>query len=137
MLNQKTRILIVDDYEPIRVILKKALYELGMMSVDEAREGEEAMEILLKNYQTPNPVGIIFCDLAMPGMDGMALLANVRQHQSFKRLPFVIVSAESEQQSVLTALNAGATDYITKPFSAEVVKNKIDKIRQRLEREAS
>jgi two-component system chemotaxis response regulator CheY len=137
MLTEKSRILVVDDFEMVRVMLKRCLTTLGYADVQEAVDGRQALEIIKAADKAKTPFGLVFADWNMPHMSGLELLQACRAEAALKTLPFVMVTAESERQFVVQALNAGATDYIIKPFSEDTLQKKIEKISARLKRAAS
>jgi CheY-like chemotaxis protein len=103
MFPKNTKILVVDDMKGIRVLITKLLKELGYATVQEAENGEMALEIITK-AQTTEPFGLVICDLRMPKMDGLDLLSKLRTDQAFAKLPFVMLTAESEKENVMQAL---------------------------------
>lgn len=127
----KSRILIVDDFELMRRMLKNALSDLGMKSVDECCDGEEAVTVLKKSVVEKRPFHLIFCDWNMPKMNGLELLKFVRAEPGLHVLPFIMVTAESDRKQVIQALQNGATDYIIKPLGADAVKRKINLLNQK------
>ncbi len=137
MLNKDSRILIVDDFEMIRVMLRRCLAELGYEKVFEATDGKEALTLLESEFGQGNRFDAIFSDLNMPNMDGLALLEACRASSLLKSIPFVVITAEAERKYVVKALQGGAADYIVKPFSAETLRNKIEKLTQRLGKAAA
>lgn len=117
------KILIVDDMSTMRRILKNALRQLGYRNIEEAENGQLAFS---KVRETP--LDLIITDWNMPTMDGLGLLKAVRDDPNYKAIPVLMVTAQAEQKYVLEAIRAGATNYIVKPFTADTLKTKIDKI---------
>lgn len=136
MEDKNIRILIVDDFEMVRVLLKNALNDLGFFNLEEAENGRIALEKLKDGFLNKKPFSIIFCDWTMPEVTGMEVLEHCRNAESFKDLPFIMVTAEAEQDSVVRAIKAGATDYLVKPISPEILEKKIKKILSRLSKPA-
>ena len=134
MIKENPRILIVDDFETVRLFLRNALSQIGIDNVDEASHGREGLEMLQEAHKSGTPYDIVFCDWNMPEMTGFELLTMIRKTNEFKSLPFIMVTAESEAGSVETALNAGTTDYITKPFTVDGLRAKIESIVNRLQK---
>lgn len=128
----KVKILVVDDFEMVRIMLKNALNDLGFHRIDEAEHGKIAMEMLTEAHAVGHPYSIIFCDWTMPEMTGIEVLETCRKSEKFNLLPFVMVTAESEQESVVRAIKAGATDYLVKPISPELLEKKVHKILSKL-----
>ena len=117
------RILIVDDFSTMRRIIRNILKQLGFENVEEAENGADAYEKL-----TAEKFEFIITDWNMPVMDGLGLLKKVRTDPALKNLPVLMVTAEAEKDKVVTAIQAGVNNYIVKPFTAEVLQEKMDKI---------
>jgi two-component system chemotaxis response regulator CheY len=117
------KVLVVDDFSTMRRIIKNILKQIGFENVEEAEEGSQAFEKLKQGGY-----GFIITDWNMPVMDGMALMKKVRSDPDLKDLPILMVTAESEKEKVVEAIQAGVNNYIVKPFTAEVLKEKMDKI---------
>ncbi len=116
-------ILVVDDYNTMVRILRKLLKQIGYENVDDASNGEEALQkIKEKSY------GLIISDWNMEPMTGFDLLKHVRAEEATAKTPFILVTAESKPENVLAAQKAGVSNYLIKPFSAPVLKEKIDSV---------
>ena len=121
--NPDMAILVVDDYNTMVRIIKKLLKQIGYENVDEASNGEEALgKIKAKSYD------LIISDWNMEPMTGFELLKNVRADENTAKTPFILVTAESKPENVLAAQQAGVSNYLVKPFSAPVLKEKIDSV---------
>ncbi|MCM2278948.1 MAG: response regulator [Oligoflexia bacterium] len=131
------RVLVVDDFEMVRVTLRECLKQLGFSSVEEAQDGEIAWKMILSAADDSQPYAMVFADLNMPNKNGLELLVACRQDPRFASLPFVMVSAESERQYVIQCLQRGANDYVIKPFSTQTLQRKIEKVTARLRRVAA
>lgn len=123
MADLKMKILIVDDMSTMRRIIKNALKQLGYQNIDEAEDGQVALGSIRE--RTPD---LVISDWNMPNLDGLGLLKEIRSDANLSKLPVLMVTAQAEQKYVLEAIKAGATNYIVKPFTAEILKQKIDKI---------
>ncbi len=132
----QSKILVIDDFETVRVFLKRALNELGMTNILEASNGKEALDILNRNAQSGDAIQLVFCDWNMPEMTGIELLKEVRANQKLANTLFVMVTAESETGFLKDAVDQGVTDYIVKPFSVNTLRNKIFIIQERLKKTA-
>ncbi len=130
--NNHVKILVVDDFEMVRVMLKNALNDLGFHHIEEAEHGKMALTMLSEAHISGKPYSIIFCDWTMPEMTGIEVLEQCRKIEELKSLPFVMVTAESEQESVVRAIKAGATDYLIKPISPEMLEKKVHRILSKL-----
>lgn len=115
-------ILVVDDYSTMVRIMRKLLKQIGYENIDEASNGEEALGKI-----KAKPYGLIISDWNMEPMTGFELLQKVRADESTAKVPFIMVTAESKPENVLAAQKAGVNNYLVKPFSAPVLKEKIDK----------
>ncbi len=121
-------VLVVDDAAPIRAIVAGMLEALGCNSVAEAANGQEALCVL-----AAQPVNIIISDWHMPVMDGLELLKAVRADSRLGKLPFLMVSSESDKASVKQAILAGVSDYILKPVSTSKLSSKLARLLGRAE----
>jgi len=117
------KILIVDDFATMRRIMKNILKQIGFSNIIEADDGTTAMEELKKTS-----VDLIISDWNMPKMTGLDLLKNVRREDGLKDVPFLMVTAEAQKQNVIDAVQAGVTNYVVKPFTAEAISEKLEKI---------
>ncbi len=116
------QILVVDDYNTMVRIVRKLLKQIGYENVDEASNGEQACQMMkTKKY------GLIISDWNMEPMTGYELLKHVRASEETAKTPFILVTAESRPDNVIAAQKEGANEYLVKPFSAPVLKDKIDK----------
>jgi two-component system chemotaxis response regulator CheY len=117
------RFLVVDDFSTMRRIIKNFLTDLGYNNVAEADDGKTALPIL----KTGN-VDFLITDWNMPGMQGLELLREVRSDPATKKLPVLMVTAEAKREQIVEAAQAGVNGYVVKPFTAQALKEKIDKI---------
>lgn len=117
------RVLIVDDFSTMRRIIKNILRQIGFNNVVEADDGTTAWDVLNKDK-----IDFIISDWNMPQMTGIELLRKVRASEEFGDLPFLMVTAEAQQENIIEAVQAKVSNYIVKPFTPEVMKQKIDKI---------
>ena len=115
-------VLIVDDSSAIRKILQRVLRQtdLPLGEIFEAGDGTQAIEIL----ETRTP-GLILSDINMPQMDGLQLLARIKQIERLKNVPVVMITTEGGQGRVMEAVQLGAAGYVRKPFTAEQIKEKL------------
>ncbi|WP_177429834.1 chemotaxis response regulator CheY [Pseudomonas sp. SWI44] len=120
------KILIVDDFSTMRRILKNLLRDLGFTNIFEADDGMSALPMLKKGS-----FDFLITDWNMPGMSGIDLLNFVRADDRIKHLPVLIVTAEAKREQIIKAAEAGVNGYVIKPFTAQVLKVKIEKIFER------
>lgn len=124
MFNFGIKVLVVDDFPTMRRIVKNLLKQIGFENIDEAEDGVQAL-----NKLRGGSYGLVVSDWNMPIMEGIDLLRNVRQEpEPLKNVPFLMVTAEAEKEKVIEAIKAGVDNYIVKPFTAEVLKEKLEKI---------
>jgi len=117
------KVLIVDDFATMRRILKNILKQLGFKNLVEADDGTSAWDIL-----QGQSIDLIISDWNMPKMTGLELLKKVRASDTYKRTPFLMVTAEAQKQNVIEAVQAGVSNYVVKPFTAEAISDKLEKI---------
>ncbi len=116
-------ILVVDDYNTMLRIMRTLLRQIGFHDIDEATDGSAALAKLeQKRY------GLIISDWNMEPMTGYELLKQLRAHPVMGATPFIMVTAESKTENVVAAKQAGASNYIVKPFNAEVLRSKIETV---------
>ncbi|MCQ8240726.1 chemotaxis response regulator CheY [Rhizosaccharibacter radicis] len=116
-------VLIVDDYRTMLRIIRNLLKQIGFDSIDEATDGSEALAKL-----RAKPYGLVISDWNMEPMTGLELLQAVRADARLTSLPFIMVTAESKTENVIAAKQAGVSNYIVKPFNAETLQGKIEKV---------
>lgn len=121
--NTNMRVLIVDDFSTMRRIIKNILRQLGFNNILEADDGTSAWDVLNKDQ-----IDFIISDWNMPQMTGIELLRKVRASEEFADLPFLMVTAEAQQENIIEAVQAKVSNYIVKPFTAETLGQKINKI---------
>ena len=117
------RVLVVDDFSTMRKIIKNILRQLGFNNIVEADDGATAWEVLNKDN-----IDFIVSDWNMPIMSGIELLRKVRGSEEYADIPFLMVTAEAQQENIIEAVQAKVSNYIVKPFTPETLGQKIDKI---------
>jgi len=113
-------ILIVDDYKTMLRIIRNLLKQIGFDNVDEATDGSQALQKLREKK-----FSLVISDWNMEPMTGIELLREVRSDDNLKKLPFIMVTAESKTENVVIAKEAGVSNYIVKPFNAATLKSKL------------
>ena len=121
--DKNLRILVVDDFSTMRKIIKNILRQLGFNNVVEADDGTTAWETLNRDN-----IDFIISDWNMPQMTGIELLRKVRASEEYASTPFLMVTAEAQQENIIEAVQAKVSNYIVKPFTPETLGQKIDKI---------
>lgn len=117
------KILVVDDMVTMRRIVKNILKQLGFGNVDEAENGQEALQKL-----KADTFGFVVSDWNMPVMTGIDMLRAIRADEKLKAIPVLMVTAEAQQSNLIEAVQAGVSNYIVKPFTAETMQEKLGKI---------
>ena len=117
------RILVVDDFSTMRRIVKNILQQLGFTNIVEAEDGKVAFQRMQNG-----DVEFVVSDWNMPHMMGIDLLRAVRGDAKMRETPFLMVTAESQKENVMEALQAGVSNYIIKPFTADTLEQKLTQI---------
>lgn len=121
--DKKMPILIVDDFSTMRRIVKNCLKQLGFENVTEAEDGQAALQKL-----QAGEFKFVISDWNMPNMMGIDLLRAVRADAKLKALPFLMVTAEAQKENIIEAAKAGVSNYIIKPFTADLLQQKLELI---------
>jgi two-component system chemotaxis response regulator CheY len=117
------KILVVDDMSTMRRIVKNILKQLGFNNLEEAENGQDALtKLKADNY------GFVVSDWNMPVMMGIDMLRAIRADEKLKTIPVLMVTAEAQKENLIEAVQAGVSNYIVKPFTAETMQEKINKI---------
>ncbi|HRR39892.1 MAG TPA: response regulator [Syntrophales bacterium] len=122
-MEKKISILVVDDFATMRKVIRNLLKQVGYENIVEAENGEAALSVLKSRK-----VDLIISDWNMPTMSGYELLKAVRADDELQKTPFLMVTAEALKDNVVQAVKAGVSNYIVKPFTAEVLNDKISQI---------
>ena len=123
MINTSLKVLVVDDSATMRRIVKTILQQIGFSDIAQAENGKEALEKL-----KTGGFGLVVSDCNMPVMQGIDLLRAVRADAELKGLPFLLVTAEAQKHNIIEAAQAGVDNYVVKPFSAEALQEKLEKV---------
>src|SRR3989337_999705 len=123
MLDLKMKVLVVDDFSTMRRILKNILKQIGYSDIEEAEDGNSALARLRQGG-----FGLVVSDWNMPNMTGLDLLKAIRADNALNNMPVLMVTAEAKKENVMDAIKAGVNNYVVKPFTADILKEKIEKI---------
>jgi two-component system chemotaxis response regulator CheY len=129
-LDKNIKILVVDDFSTMRRIIKNLLRDLGFNNTDEADDGTTALPKL-----QGGSYDLLITDWNMPGMQGIDLLKAVRADPKLSSMPVMMVTAEQKKEQIIEAAKAGVNGYIVKPFTAATLKEKLEKIYERVNAE--
>jgi two-component system, chemotaxis family, chemotaxis protein CheY len=121
--------LVVDDAPTMRRIVINSLASVGENEVAEATDGVEA---LTKLREPNNNIGFIITDWIMPNMSGLELIKIIKKDPNLKNLPIILVTTRGEKNDIIEALKLGIDNYIVKPFSPSILKDKIDAVKEKL-----
>jgi two-component system chemotaxis response regulator CheY len=117
------KVLIVDDQNSVRQMTRISLEEIGVRHIHEAENGNAALDTA-----SLQPLDLIISDFNMPEMDGLGLLRAVRGHPTARRVPFILVTGRGDRELVVKAAQAGANNYVVKPFTADILRQKIEQV---------
>jgi two-component system chemotaxis response regulator CheY len=131
MVDKNMRILVVDDFPTMRRIVRNLLKELGFSNVDEAEDGAAGLAKL-----KGGGFEFVVSDWNMPNMDGLTMLKEIRADASISTLPVLMVTAEAKKENIIAAAQAGANGYVVKPFTAATLDEKLNKILEKMAKEA-
>ena len=134
MITNSTKVLLVDDFDLVRTMLRRMLTENGITQIEDARDGEEALVKITQAIEAGAPYGAIFLDWNMPKKNGFEVLQACRARGDMKDVPIIMVTAEGEKRHVIKALSFGATEYIVKPCSADILKAKIQRLNAQIKK---
>jgi two-component system, chemotaxis family, chemotaxis protein CheY len=121
------KVLVVDDQESVRKMTSMTLGQMGIRLVHEAESGKKAMEIA-----SLQPLDLIISDYYMEGMDGLDLLRAVRGHPVVRRCPFILLTGRGDRELVVKAAQAGVNNYLIKPFTVDILRQKIEQVMGKL-----
>ncbi|MBN1828933.1 MAG: response regulator [Deltaproteobacteria bacterium] len=122
-MDKNIKVLVVDDFATMRKVVRNLLKQIGYENIVEAEDGAMALKTLKSQK-----IDFIVADWNMPNMSGIELLKAVRADGKLAGTPFLMVTAEALQENVIEAVKAGVNGYIVKPFTAEVLNEKIEAI---------
>lgn len=117
------KVLVVDDQLAMRGLARYSLQQIGITQVTDSPNGKEALQALIKN-----PVDLVMSDFNMPEMDGLGLLRAIRSNNVLRKTPFILVTGRSDKELVVKAAQAGANNYIVKPFTVQTLKKKLETV---------
>ena len=136
MFSPESHFLVVDDSSAVRSLVKQQLSALGFRNVVEAENGKEALEKLDGLYKAGVELHLLIVDWNMPEMNGIDLLLNLKNHEKYKTIPFLMITSESETENVIKAIVLGVTDFVVKPFDENLLSEKLNAIWKRIHQKA-
>jgi two-component system chemotaxis response regulator CheY len=123
MSNKDILVLVVDDSPTMRRIIKNTLDRIGYNNSIEAENGKQALDLI-----NSNPVELLLTDWNMPVMNGLELVGEVRKIDKYKKLPILMITTRGMKEDVVQAVHAGVNNYVVKPFTPEILEEKINKV---------
>lgn len=130
------RILVIDDFEVVKLMMRSALKKLGITSVSEAGDGKEALNMIHQAYGQNQPFQLVLCDWNMPEMSGLQFIREIRKFPQFASLNVVLVTATSDHSEISAAYKLGVTEYIVKPIAPDELQSKLSSIIFRMRKAA-
>jgi two-component system chemotaxis response regulator CheY len=121
------KVLVVDDQLSMRQVTRMALEKIGVRLIHEAENGTAALA-----KAVAQPLDLIISDFNMPEMDGLGLLRAVRGHPAVRKLPFILITGRGDRELVVTAAQAGVNNYLVKPFTEAVLRQKVEEVMGKL-----
>lgn len=121
------KVLVVDDQNSVRQMTRMTLEQIGFRHIHEAENGVQAMETA-----SLQPLDLIISDYNMPEMDGLGLLRAVRGHPVARKIPFILLTGRGDRELVVKAAQAGVNNYLVKPFTAAILREKIEQVMGKL-----
>jgi two-component system, chemotaxis family, chemotaxis protein CheY len=126
-MERNIKILVVDDFATMRKVVRNLLKQAGYENIVEAEDGVTALRVLKSQK-----IDFVISDWNMPNMTGIELLKAIRADDDLAKMPFLMITAEALQDNVIAAVKAGVSNYIVKPFTAEILNEKIEKIMEKI-----
>ena len=120
------KILIIDDSSTMRRIIKNTLQRIGYDDFLEAADGAEGLASV-------ESADFVITDWNMPNMDGLTMVKTMRKHPQYKKLPIIMVTTETGREDIIEAIKNGVNNYIVKPFTPEILKQKIEQTLQQVQ----
>ena len=121
------KVLVVDDQSSMRAVTRMALEKIGVRLIHEAENGQLALQ-----KAVGQPLDLIISDFNMPEMDGLGLLRAVRGHPAVRKLPFILITGRGDRELVVTAAQAGVNNYLVKPFTEAMLREKMEQVMGKL-----
>ncbi len=119
----KLSVIVVDDQLTMRSLVRASLQQIGVGDVREYPSGSEALQHLQSR-----PSHIVISDYNMPGMDGLQFLTAIRSQSELKSTVFILLTGRADKELVIRAVKLGANNYVVKPFTAAILKQKIEQV---------
>jgi two-component system chemotaxis response regulator CheY len=122
-ITKQLKVLVVDDTNTSRMLIRDGLEQLGIRNISLARDGEQALQMMMAT-----PCHLIISDVNMPKMDGLGLLKAIREYGPTRKVPFIILTGRSDRAVLESAIKLGVNNYLTKPFTLPTLKKALEAI---------
>ena len=116
-------VLVVDDQQTMRSLVRSGLQELGFREIKEAADGEAGLRVLLTTK-----IHLVISDYNMPKLDGLGLLRAIRGHEPIRATPYIMLTGRADKELVQRAVQFGVNNYLVKPFTVGTLKEKIEAV---------
>jgi two-component system chemotaxis response regulator CheY len=120
-ITMSAKVLVADDSKTMRKIISRSLEAVGVSSITEAADGLQAVDLFKLN-----PFDLVLTDWNMPGKTSLEVIREIRAENG--TVPIIMITTEAEKSRVMEAIQAGVTDYLVKPFAADTLREKLDKL---------
>ena len=132
MFATNTKFLVVDDFSTFTKMVLQSLKDLGYQNTSKAQDGSAALKLLKEAVAGGKPFDVVLSDWNMPVLNGLELLQACRKEESLKNVGFLMITSEGDQENVIAAVKAGVNDYIVKPFSKQLLSEKLAAVYKRM-----
>ena len=132
MFATNTKFLVVDDFSTFTKMVLQSLKDLGYQNTFKAQDGSAALKLLKEAVAGGKPFDVVLSDWNMPVLNGLELLQACRKEESLKNVGFLMITSEGDQENVIAAVKAGVNDYIVKPFSKQLLSEKLAAVYKRM-----
>lgn len=125
VLPSNIQVLVADDMMTMRKLIRKELNKMGLHKVVEAEDGQSAWNKIIVALDSGTPFELMLLDWKMPKRLGIDILRKIRSYEKMKYVPVLIMTAEAEKQDVINAIHTGVSGVVLKPFTANILRQKI------------
>jgi two-component system, chemotaxis family, chemotaxis protein CheY len=120
---KQLKVLVVDDTNTSRMLIRDGLEELGIRNIQLAKDGEQALQMMMST-----PAHLVISDVNMPKLDGLGLLKAIREYEPTKKVPVIMLTGRSDRAVLESAIRLGVNNYLTKPFTVATLKKALEAI---------
>jgi two-component system chemotaxis response regulator CheY len=116
-------VVVVDDQQTMRSLVRNGLQQLGFVDIREAPDGEAGLRAVVSA-----PTQLVISDFNMPKLDGLGLLRAIRSHEPIRNTAFIMLTGRADKDLVQRAVQFGVNNYLVKPFTVQILKEKIEAV---------